>query len=119
MQPKDLIKPKQAEIKRIKAACPPKTFTKEFPLFYAGQIPNMACLLAEGEVVLTDSATKEQVSLAPGDLLGLYHVINSLPWDTTAVILANSKASLIDKATFLELLESIPELEKQLKKSMD
>ena len=116
MNAQEFIKPTSKEITAIKAGWPPQIFVREFPLFYAGQVPNMAFLLTSGTIIIKNDSTGKEESLDPPCLIGLHQLLTSAPTTSTATIQANSEASLIDKVTFLDLVNSDSEAGRELKK---
>jgi CRP-like cAMP-binding protein len=96
-----LVKLNPKEISTIGDQWPPQIFIRETPLFYAGQVPNLAFLLLEGEIKVSN----DKPTLRPSSLIGLTNLLDNLPSQITAIISPNSRACLIDRETFNELLE--------------
>ena len=100
-----VIKLDDSEVSAIKLKWPPQAFIREFPLFYSGQVPNLAFLLTEGQIIIRHESKGDYV-LKPPSLIGFKQLLKNIPSQSMAIICPNSKACLIDKATLVELLRT-------------
>ena len=70
-------------------------FQRDFSIFYANQIPNVALYLVSGEMELVGKKQKEIVQ--PGHIVGLAHHYHQILASSEAIIKAGSSGIVLDR----------------------
>lgn len=98
------IKLDNETISEIKEILPFQKINTPSPLFYEGQIPNVAYLLIEGTIELLKNK-KIKKKLKPGHLIGLNELMSNTPSQLTANAQAESVLCYLDKSTVIDMIK--------------
>ena len=81
------------------------TVSKDFPLVYEGQVPNIAVYLEKGQFVISGEDNRI-VEIKDPVVLGLTEILSRTPSEETIVIAAGSRVSIL---SFAALKNDIPD----------
>lgn len=92
-------------LEKIKKISHLKSFTMASPLFYEGQIPNVAFLLLKGNIILFKKKKVKNI-IQPGNLIGLEELMTNTKSKFSAEVAPDSTLCFLDKSTMLEIINS-------------
>jgi hypothetical protein len=93
------------------------TYTADATLFYEDQVPLVAYVLIDGDLLLTRSRRKS-IPISKNSVLGISEVLNSIPSLYAAKIKEGSKVFFLDKSSILELLTYSDQIDGELSESL-
>lgn len=84
----------------------PRLYRAKTEIIYHGQTPEVAFLLLEGTILLTNQKKEVKRSLYPGQLIGINELLNNERFKWNAVIEACSTVLILDRSTIKELSQN-------------
>jgi CRP-like cAMP-binding protein len=91
------------ELMTLKSKFLPLKFHSDFDLVYESHIPNTGFVLLNGEINLMKKKKTKEV-IGPGNMLGVYELLNDHPADLGCKVKRNSELLLIQKSDLMEAL---------------
>lgn len=92
------------EIKSLKKQFQTLKFNNDFNLVYESQVPNTGIVLLNGELALFKKK-KLQSTVKPGNMLGVYELLNNEPVEHGCMVIGNSELIMIQKSDILAALD--------------
>jgi CRP-like cAMP-binding protein len=99
-----IIKLTKHEIKILKKKFQSLKFNNDFNLVYESQVPNTGFVLLNGELEIFKKK-KVFSTVKPGNMLGVYELLNNAPVDHGCKVMGNSELIMIQKSDILAALD--------------
>lgn len=93
----------QLQIKNLKKQFQSLKFSNDFDLVYESQVPNTGIVLLNGELALFQKK-KIKSMIKPGNMLGVYELLNNEPVSHGCKVIGNSELIMIQKSDILDAL---------------
>jgi CRP-like cAMP-binding protein len=91
------------ELNTLRKKFRPMKFLSDFFLVYESHIPNTGIVLLNGELALTKKKKTKEV-IGPGNMLGVYELLNNHPADLGCQVKSNSELIMIQKSDLMDAL---------------
>lgn len=101
------------DIELVKSVGTLFTYSTDAILFYEDQVPLVAYVLIDGDLLLTRNRRKS-IPLSKNTVLGIREVLSSIPSLYAAKIKEGSKVFFLDKSSILELLNFSDQIDGEL-----